>query len=526
MANSASNAAIGLLKLPTEIHDNVICYLDKASLKSLRTTCSNLKEIVPFSIDRVFISANSLNIKVFLAIADSEIYRHTVSEIIWDDARLSTGPESSVERNRFWYSGDADDIVTDNGCPLWFKARREDSEEPGWDNRGGPKINSLDLEMSWDYYKDLLKDQRQILESNADIVAFKHGLRRFLNLKRVTVTPSTHGRIGTPMYRTPMIRAFPARFDYPLPKEWPHFANDNMENDEYPWVTDDTIPVGDNECYWMYKCSPEEYRAKWRGFRVVLRALVECAQDHNVTEFRVGGNEVLTGINCRLFDQRSQEYDDLVTLLQRPGFRRVDLDLFTGFIENHNISWVSFRSGLLREALAQAKNLRHVTLRTTTDIAEGEAGQIYGGDLPEKTFPLRTIFPIDQWPNLQHFGISNMLVTQRDLIPFLAALPKSLRSVELSHLAWADTDDDYQGLLESIRTKLDWCMRPAGQRPKVHMKVSPLGICLDQGRYVEIDDMVHFFLYEDGENPFKNGGDGINWGDGGVERDFFDPDIA
>ena len=227
--------------------------------------------------------------------------------------------------------------MTNNGCPLWFKARRQDTDEPVFcGKRNHLDYNNLSVEASWDYYKDLLEDQRQILHSGADIEAFKHGLTQFPNLKRVTITPSTHGKIGQPMYQTPMIRAFPPGFDYPLPKEWPNGAEEQPRS-EFPWIPDESNhPAVAFEFHYMYQCSPEEYRAKWRGFRVVLRALAETRYEHNVTELIVGGAEIVTGVNCSLFDQPCREYDDLVTILKRPGFRCLTLDLFTGMNEYHN----------------------------------------------------------------------------------------------------------------------------------------------------------------------------------------------
>jgi hypothetical protein len=50
-------------------------------------TCKVLGDITPLSFSRVFLSANSLDIEVFRAIADYS-FRHGITEIIWDDARL------------------------------------------------------------------------------------------------------------------------------------------------------------------------------------------------------------------------------------------------------------------------------------------------------------------------------------------------------------------------------------------------------------------------------------------------------
>jgi hypothetical protein len=333
-----------------------------------------------------------------------------------------------------------------------------------------------------------------------------------------------------------MIRCFPPRFDNPLPKEWPNNA-DEWGTEVYPWILEKELIGSGRDPAEMYECSPEGYRAKWRGFRAMMRALVEYGEGHNITELRFGSKEVMSGINCHIFDQKCQEYDALVVLLKRPGFRRLDLDLFTGDDEYNDHNLNSYRSGLLREALAQAKYLRHISLRCTAGIKNKTVVRHSDWDeFSEEAFPLDTIFPIDHWPNLQHFGISNMFVKQSNLISVLAALPKSLRSVELSHLGFDGKHDSYWGLLNEMRTKLDWCSRPAGQSPKVHIVVSTSDTPARIGFYVEVDDAVNSFLYGDGSNPFRKPGDkvkytgtyacGIRREQIGVERDFFEPSFS
>ncbi|KAL6917307.1 hypothetical protein FSST1_008802 [Fusarium sambucinum] len=93
MASSNPKVGMGLLQLlPPELRHSIFSYPDRDAITSLRATCSTLEKIVPSNIDRVSISANSRNIQVFLAIADSELHRHKITEINWDDARLFEGP--------------------------------------------------------------------------------------------------------------------------------------------------------------------------------------------------------------------------------------------------------------------------------------------------------------------------------------------------------------------------------------------------------------------------------------------------
>ncbi|EWY82850.1 hypothetical protein FOYG_14938 [Fusarium oxysporum NRRL 32931] len=217
-----------------------------------------------------------------------------------------------------------------------------------------------------------------------------------------------------------------------------------------PWVSED----GDRIYQQVYGpgSTAEKYRNKWRGYRLVTQALVDC--ENKVTEFIVGGNEVKTGLNCRIFDQRCVEYDNLVTLLKQPGFQLLSLDLFTGALEDED--WVSYKSGFLRDALAQAKAIQHVRLRATTEIEDAFPQRLDPEDLEEYLFPLRTIFPIGDWCQLRYFGMSNMLVDIDDLIGLLADLPPSLRCVELSHLAYGSVDQGCDDLLRAMRDTLDW----------------------------------------------------------------------
>uniref|UniRef100_A0A0D2YE86 F-box domain-containing protein n=1 Tax=Fusarium oxysporum (strain Fo5176) TaxID=660025 RepID=A0A0D2YE86_FUSOF len=313
-----------LLQLPQEIQNDIYSVFEADDIKNLRVTCSAFHEALPLHFDRVFISANSLNIDVFNEIASHETFRHQVSEIIWDDARLRMGPELEQERQEYEEDGnDPEDAAAEN---------------------------------------------------------------------------ATHGRLWQPLYRTPMVRAFPPGFDYPLPQAWPSFDDEKLI-DALPWVSEDGNDPYQNT--YGAECTAEAYRAKWCGFRLVTRALVEC-EDRTITELVIGVNKIQSGLNCRIFDQRSTEYDDFVAFLKRPGFRYLGLHLFTGLLEDND--WVSYNTGHLHDALAQATDLEHFSLRTSMEVSHGAPQQLVP-DVEGHVFPVRTIFPIDHWPHLRHFGI-------------------------------------------------------------------------------------------------------------------------
>ncbi|OBS23011.1 hypothetical protein FPOA_09330 [Fusarium poae] len=503
-----------LVSLPGELQNDIRARLDAKSIKNLRATCSFFAKALPLHFDRVFISANSLNLRVFNAIANHETYRHQVTEVIWDDARLRTGPETAQEREMLEdeYGDDPEDE-----CPHWFRKGRYDYHRSA--SYKYPKgLPHMGIEESWAHYQELVADQSQILHSNADIEAFTYGLRRFTSLRRITITPSTHGKHWNPLYKTPMIRAFPPGFDYALPKAWP---SNNIDDfiDVLPWVSQ-TVDHPDY-VYYGDGFTPEDYRNKWRGFRLVIRALVENDDGHRISELVIGGTEVKSGLNCKIFDEWSPEYDDLVTILKRPGFRHLDLHLSTGEMDDED-GWGSYTTGLLHDALAQAQDLEYLFLRTTTDLYKFVSN-------PEwRDFPLRNLFSPENWPRLRDFGISNMIVRLDDIINLLACMPPTLRSFEIRDVIFASSQHSYDDFLRSMRDALNWRSRPAEERPKVRMVFSS-----DEdegrgevGRYITLDEPVCSYLYGTGENPFEGLRSFIEKGQGGVRRDIFDPDLA
>ncbi|KAH7194751.1 hypothetical protein DER44DRAFT_903352 [Fusarium oxysporum] len=409
MASSTPDISCILPRLPQELTNAISHYLEGSDLKALRETCSAMAWAIPLHFDRVFISANSLNIQVFKAIVANETFRHQVTEIIWDDARLFTGPERWQYKDEWEYHGrEPDMIVTENGCPKWFQKGSSTSDDDWCHPYTFPVAdNHMGLAECWDYYKQFFQ----------------------------------------------------------------------------VWISEE----GDAPYQWFYgaHCTAEKYREKWRGYQLVSRALIEC--ENQVTELRIKGHEIKSGLNCRIFDQPCTEYEDICTLLRRPGFRYLDLDLFTGLIEHDD--WATYKTGLLRDALAQAKDLQHLCVSASTDIEDAYCQQLDPDDLERPVFPLRTIFLIDHWPRLQHFGISNFLIEIDDLVDVLSALPPTLRSVELINLAFRNPDHGYGDLIRQIRDTLDWRLRPAEERPKVHMVCSgESNPQMVENELIEVDD--------------------------------------
>ncbi|KAL3484068.1 hypothetical protein BJX62DRAFT_244308 [Aspergillus germanicus] len=76
-----------LTRLPAELLRLIVGYLPNKDIKALRLTCRTLCNAAQLRLDRVFLSANPLNIAVFRAVADSDTYRHAeeIEDPQWED---------------------------------------------------------------------------------------------------------------------------------------------------------------------------------------------------------------------------------------------------------------------------------------------------------------------------------------------------------------------------------------------------------------------------------------------------------
>lgn len=502
--------ARSLAALPTEIIAIIAGYLPNSGIKTLRRTCRTLCNTVRLRLDRVFLSANPLNIAVFRAIADSETFRHGIKEIIWDDARFL-----KVPYEEFHIADSREDLRIDkeSGCLQWFvdacKENREDLQMRKFahlDRGKMPKqivvaeeqaATELPLWISWQYYQNLLQQQEEVIIFNKDAQALEYGLRRFPALKRVTVTPAAHGWIFTPLYETPMIRAFPRGFNYPIPRGWPSVSSSGTYRPRAQ--------------LWEDEATKKDYR----GFGIITRALASYTE-HRVSELIIDAHALDTGLNCRVFEEPNPEYDDLVTILRRPGFTRLDLSLSVRGQEW--TGWPCFRNSYLRRALAEAHDLKHIAL--STDVEEDPASDTTvpeAGGGRAQLVSLRTILPTEKWHSLRHFSLSNFLVDKNDIIAILSSLPPTLRFVHIGFLYFVDHGGSYRELLEDMRDQLDWRSRDPTIRPVVSVAKPTMYIQI--GHAIWLDGEVSQFLYGDGPNPFYNGGDAV--GEVGVVKDAF-----
>ena len=476
----------GLERLPPEVFTAVTKHLTNGNIKTLRLASKCLCRRAPLRLDRVFLSANPRNVEAFLAIANHEDFRMRITEIIWDDARLA----EHIDDDDYEQGYSLDQPLSDETCPLWYEDRCKPEMEVLKYRLGNatdrPVILAINAQMdaqmslsdSWEYYWDLLYEQEQALESGSDESAFKYGLPRFPNLQRITITAAAHGFLFYPLYETPMIRAFPKGFRYPIPRGWPlPSANERFSYKLKPW-------------------SDEEEKVKWRGFCIVMRELANLSKQVNIPELVLNANHLHTGLNAHIFEEASEEYDNLVEVMCRPGFARLDLDLLCE--QQIERQWPALDNGMLRRALGAAKDLRSVSLRTVTTFVDKQRPLTEEDCIP----PPLTFFPVDEWKNLHHFGLSGALLRQQDLLSLLRTLPKTLRSVELSFLTFSDSNSGYQSLVDGMRETLGWGDRPKVERPKVIIRFQFRTVFPRQCFYDVNDAVTNYIHGERDRNPF------------------------
>ncbi|OQE86103.1 hypothetical protein PENNAL_c0022G07032 [Penicillium nalgiovense] len=121
----------------------------------MRLASKQFSNAVELRLQRVFLSANPLNIEVFRAVADHQKFRHQVTEIIWDDARLPRGPRARMGLPGWENELVSDEETSDNeieicrfrgNCELdWPReySDDDDDEDDEDDKGGGDPANQL-----------------------------------------------------------------------------------------------------------------------------------------------------------------------------------------------------------------------------------------------------------------------------------------------------------------------------------------------------------------------------------------------
>ncbi|KAM5519182.1 hypothetical protein FOXYSP1_09967 [Fusarium oxysporum f. sp. phaseoli] len=204
-ANDEGRGSSGLLgRLPAEVLNQVFYQLHNIDLKTLRQTCTYIKDVTHLRLNRLFLSPNFRDIEV--------------TEIIYDDARFDPAHEMEWPS---WYDQE-DDIGEVTGVPEWY--RHVYRQNRGMIRRYKPHHSQvkeafehlLSPAEAFKHFKKLWQEQQETIATKGDADALRYGLLCFPNLRRMVVSPAAHGKPGLPWYLTPTIRSLPRGLLYPI----------------------------------------------------------------------------------------------------------------------------------------------------------------------------------------------------------------------------------------------------------------------------------------------------------------------
>lgn len=480
--------------LPVDVLVLFLDHLPQRDLKKVRLVCRFLHKLVQLRIPRVFLSPNRANIDAFLAICAHSVFRDQVQEIIWDDARLEfyerekLSPMGELLLSEDLRMGDGDfrsSVEKLNKRFQHFSKKITDQTE-FMDERfvmrreelWGPDVRDMSLEDSFNLYNRLYDEQQAIIEAGEDVETLVLGLVSFPSLKRLTVS-SEAWRIKPlfPRYETPFFRSLPPGFQMPQPWPWLGRDYDDLSEDQLdklmePWDDDHEV---------------------WRGYEIVIDALLATVAHHNVEEFVVDTNYEFTGISYQLFaSPQCSGYTKTWELFQTLQLTTLELSLNVQTADQFNFP--CFHNGLLKKSLSQLRVLKHLTLSASIDHFDDEF------DSDESWLNIEEILPTDVLAaKLESLKLCNMLIHGRSLFDSLSSLG-SLQLIWLDCIALSDpcTWRDF-----TFRIRDELVRRPSGKpwtRDNPTMVVRRKNSLLNQR--LDSTAVLCEFLHGEGECPF------------------------
>lgn len=201
---------------------------------------------------------------------------------------------------------------------------------------------------------------------------------------------------------------------------------------------------------------------------------------------RVNAHQLQAGLNQLVFESENDTFRRFETILARPNFTHLHLDLM---VDPYEWQAEAFQSGLLKRALAGAASgngLEHLSIGTNMEIS--------GADGRDDFYvPLETIFDPSTLSRIQNFGLSRFYVKDFDLLILLASLPHTLRSVELNLLQFMDRHGNLRDFLNQVRDDLGWQDRAI--KPRLWLSVETLSGS-DFDKYGSMMNWINSFMRE------------------------------
>lgn len=445
-------AMIDFVSLPIDIISLIFHYITQKDIKNVRLTNRALHSLVRLSIPRVFLSPNKTNIDVFHSIIASENFRPLVREIVWDDARLEFYergdlPKDIAAQLKLYFDNNFEDYSkTFHHFASEIRDRKAQGLyiEPAPAQKYGSNnidVHEVSLEESFDLYNKLYDEQQAIIQSGQDVRALISGLRSFPNLERVTISSVTWSiEPFFPRSTTPFSRSLPPGFKMPLPLPWFNRDSNCSSKDVYEKLT---VP-------W------DEAQEEWRGYQIVVAALLSTHPDHNVTELMIDTHGELSGLSHQLFTAGGEQnlgYDMTVQLFSTVPLTRLELCLNTRYAAETNY-FECLYNDRLRSALSNLTCLKHLALAASIDTAsESTPNDGYAYMHVDRMLPVEEL-----GPRLESLELRHLLLAGESLFDAFQVLT-SLSTIRLDCVALFG-DPTWQELWTQVRDELVGTWKP------------------------------------------------------------------
>ena len=484
-----------LASLPIDVFYLICDCLPQGDLKKVRLLNRTISKLVRLRFTRVFLSPNKTNINAFRGIAKSDDFRSQVREIVWDDARLKFYNRQRLSLHDSAMLGEdlrlgCADTVSQEEKGFEHFEHDVECDEADVDEKEmlarrvelwGANFNEMSLEDCFTVYNDLYDEQQEIIESGEDVETLLLGLTSFPNLERITVSSEAwRFKPLFPKFSTPFFRALPPGFRMPLP--WPWLGDDDRETAE------------DEDPFEKLKLPWDEAHQEWRGYQIVISALLFSYPNHSVRELITDTNFERTGLSHQLFasDQQNVGYATTLQLFATVPLTRLELCLNVHTAEETSFS--CFHNGLLRKALSHLSALKHLML--CTSIYHDTMRDIINDNNTDTPWiHIDELIPLEFFQTrLESLHLRNFFLHGKSLLVALEQL-KSLSAVHLDSLTLTE-EFTWREFWHQAKNELTTRWRP--DQPTVTFMYQ----LFSPHARLDISAELAAFLYGDEECPF------------------------
>ncbi|OAL54475.1 hypothetical protein IQ07DRAFT_618573 [Pyrenochaeta sp. DS3sAY3a] len=351
-----------ILDLPSELLDVICDHISKLDIKRLRLASKSLAVKVDLRIDRVYISPNRANLNALQRILEHPRYKHTVRELVWDDAQLEEYPtldsfRSAVNVDEQTTMINIEKFIAlinddyEGGTPEYRALEEDDffSEDGCLTDFAKGLLLRDDDQFSRDIiarHATLYQDEQHIMQQGRDVAGLRHALQNLPNLRRITLTSEVWRPWNLyPHYDTPYYRSLPPGFR--KPSVWPWLG-------VRPRMT---VAQRDHQDMVISQEYIDQLPEDWRGYKIMISTLLET-QNSQIEEFIIDSGFEENGLNALFLVAPKPLLHQTIAAFRQLPLRRLQL---SWFIEGNDVRFRGIAvSAQMKQLLTGLPHLEHL----------------------------------------------------------------------------------------------------------------------------------------------------------------------